>query len=338
MPRAPSDGYRTTGANSSMCMSKSLINFCAPWLRRTSAVIALLASLHALPVSAAEVLVVRASDAEPYTQAETALRDRLTAQHQTVRSLLARDVSEKGIEASIEHADIVVAIGTPAAQWLHKNMPGTVRLVYCMVTNAADAGLLTGHSSLGVTTDVSIAEQIKLITEALPRARTIGMLYRSDTREGVAALQLLSAAIPSGWHVEAVAVNESPSIAAAIESLTQKSIDLIWTTGDQKLYDTAAVRSLLLSALRNKIPVWGFSPAFVRAGALIGVGVEPSAQGIQAADLTVQMLNDPKLLKPAAQPPRQFQIAVNLIVAEQLGVEIPESLTQRATFVYRPEK
>ena len=55
-------------------------------------------------------------------------------------------------------------------QWLHKQLPENVRLVYCMVTNAAEAGLLDGAESWGVTTDVSIDEQVKIIAEALPRA------------------------------------------------------------------------------------------------------------------------------------------------------------------------
>ena len=38
--------------------------------------------------------------------------------------------------------------------------------------------------------------------------------------------------------------------------------------------------------LRTNVPVFGFSPAFVRAGALVGVGVDPAAQGQQAATLT----------------------------------------------------
>ena len=298
----------------------------------------LLASLLAFPALAGQVLIVPASDAEPYAQAEAALRERLVQQKQAVRTLLAKEVSAKGIEASVGGADIVVAIGTPAAQWLHKNLPEGVRLGYCMTSNPAEAGLLDGSPAFGVTTDVPVAEQIKLIGEALPRARTIGMLYRSDRPESTAALALLNAALPSGWSVEAVAVNDFASVAAAIESITQKRIDVVWTIGDQRLYDTAAVRALLLSALRNKIPVWGFSPAFVRAGALIGIGVEPRAQGAQAADLTLRLLNDPKAVTDRAEPPRQFQIAVNLIVAEQLGVKLPEPLTRRATFVYRPEK
>jgi putative ABC transport system substrate-binding protein len=289
-------------------------------------------------VFAIDVVIVRTSDAEPYTQAEAALRQQLEGQKYTVKSLLARDASNQGISASIGKPDVVIAVGTAAAKWLHKELPADVKLTYCMVSDPAEATLLQGHPCAGVTTDVPIADQIKLVAEALPHARSIGFMYRSNTPEGRESLADLQKALPDGWHVEPVAVNDFPSVAAAIDTLMQKPIDIAWTTADQKLYDSACVRSLLLSAVRNKIPVWGYSLAFVRAGALLGVGVEPGAQGRQAADLVAGIIKDPASFKTRSIAPQQFQIGLNLIVAEQIGIEVPDSVSHRATFVYQPEK
>jgi ABC-type uncharacterized transport system substrate-binding protein len=83
--------------------------------------------------------------------------------------------------------------------------------------------------------------------------------------------------------------------------------------------------------------VWGFSLPFVRAGALIGVSVEARAQGTQAAEILGKLLDDPAALKDRAQSPRDFQIALNLISAQQLSVELPDELCRRAAFVFRPE-
>jgi putative ABC transport system substrate-binding protein len=314
----------------------------------------LLQSAHASRAAAGQVVLVKASDAEPYAQAETAVRDALTrdapaGKRHEVRSVSAKDVTEKGVAATIGQPDAVVAIGTPAARWLHQQLPANVRLVYCMVNNAAEAGLLQGRDCTGVVTEVALAEQFKLVAETLPRARVVGTLCRSDTAEGKAAVQSLRESLPAGWRVEAVAVNDFPSVAAAIDALIRKNVDVVWTSAEQKIYDTATVRALLLAALRNKTPVWGFSPAFVRAGALFGVGVEPRAQGAQAADLVAKLPAEPPEVPPGkepgragaarerAQPPRDFQIAVNLIVARQLGLDVPDAVVRRAAFVYRPE-
>jgi putative ABC transport system substrate-binding protein len=299
--------------------------------------IALLLSgaVHAI---AADVVIVRTSDADPYTQAEAALRQQLGEQNFKIKSLLAREASDKGIEASIGKPDVVVAVGTAAARWLHKKLPADVKLMYCMVSNPADATLLQGNTCLGVSTDVPIADQINLVAEALPHARSIGFMYHSDTPEGKAQLADLQKALPADWHIEAVAVNDYPSVAGAIDALLGRQIDIAWTTADQKLYDTACVRTLLLSAVRAKIPVWGYSLGFVRAGALLGVGVEPAAQGRQVAELLKKTLADPTGFKTRAVDPDHFQIAVNKIVADQIGVEIPDSVSHRAAFIYQPEK
>jgi ABC-type uncharacterized transport system substrate-binding protein len=299
-------------------------------------VIGLALSTGASSARAARILVVKSSEAEPYAQAEAAVKSRLVELHHDVKSALIKEIAEKGVTA-IGDAQIVVAVGTPAAKWLHKQLPANVRLVYCMVTNIEESGLLAGAESWGVTTDVAIGEQIKVMAEALPAARVLGMLYRSDGPDGRRAIEIVQKSLPAGWRLAAVAVNEYPSVAGAIDALTQKGVDVIWTTADQKIYDTASVRALLLAGLRSKIPVWGYSPAFVRAGALFGVGVEPRGQGAQAAEIVVKLLVGQAGAGEKAQPPREFQVAVNLIVARQLGLEIPEALTRRAAFVYRAE-
>lgn len=287
---------------------------------------------------AARIIVVKSSDAEPYIVAEAAVATKLAAPGNEVRGMLLKEVSEKGIQPTIGPANLVVAIGTPAAKFLHKQLPPSQKLVYCMVTSPEEVGLLSGRESWGVSTDLPFAQQFQIIGQTLPHARAIGVLYRTDCPEGDKSLVALKAALPAGWRVSAVAVNDYPSVAAAIDALTSKGADIIWTTPNQKVYDAGAVRALLLAGLRAKTPVWGFSPAFVRAGATIGVGVDPKEQGFQAAEVAGRALAGQAGVPDKAQPPREFQIAVNLIVAKEIGVEIPDAVTRRAAYVYRPEK
>ena len=286
----------------------------------------------------ADVVIVKSSDADPYNQAGAALQQQLAAPGAKITVVLVKQLAESGIGSTISTTDTVVAIGTPAASWLHSQLPEGVRLVYCMVTNAQDAGLLKGSECWGVTTDVAMSDQIKLIAEVLPHATTVGILYRSDVPAGVDAVKELTKAVPTGWKIETVAANEHKSTAEAIDTLTLKKVDVIWTAADLKVYDAATVQALLLSALRNKTPVWGFSPAFVRAGALLGVGVDPRTQADQAAALIKQLTDGRQSVKDRVQSAREYQIAVNLIVADQINVTVPDSLVKRAAFVFRGDK
>ena len=99
------------------------------------------------------------------------------------------------------------------------------------------------------------------------------------------------------------------------------------------------MRALLLASLRTKTPVFGYSAAFVKAGALFGITVDPEAQGKQAATLGLGLLKDAAVTKPPlVNAPESIQISVNLIVASQIGVQLPADLVQRATNVYKEER
>ncbi|MGA3066391.1 MAG: ABC transporter substrate binding protein [Tepidisphaeraceae bacterium] len=286
-----------------------------------------------------EVVIVLSGDATPYLQAEAGFRDEFAGKRD-VRTVQLRDVSAGGVEETIgKNPDAVVAVGTLAANYLHRQLPEQTPLTYCMVADPAQAGLFDGHSIHGVTTTVSDSEQFNLIAEALPHGRSVGILYRSDTAAGRDLLKRVHDALPSGWRLEAVAVDQYSSVADAIDDLTARKVDLIWTSLDAGVYDNATVRALLLAALRNSIPVFGYSPAFVKAGAMIGIGVDPHDQGKQAADITSRELDRPgEAALPGADPPEKFQIALNLIVADQIGIELPQELIERATYLFKESK
>jgi putative tryptophan/tyrosine transport system substrate-binding protein len=286
---------------------------------------------------AGDVVIVLSGDAVPYAQAEKGLKKQFTEQKRETRTVTLQDVSKKGVDATVgKNADLVVAVGTPAAVWLHGKLAADTPLVYCMVSDPATAGLTEGRATYGVSTDVPLKAQLGLIEEALPNRHTLGLLYRSNTPEGQRLLKIVPEALPKEWQLKAVAIDGQPSIADAIETLLKQRVDVVWTAADPAIYDTASVRALLLASLRTNTPVFGFSPAFVKAGALLGIGVDPQAQGQQAAVLGLRLLNKSgDTLPPRVNPPESFQTAVNLIVAGQVNVTLPETVVRRASNVYK---
>lgn len=301
---------------------------------------ALLSLACSAAVRAGDIVIVLSGDAPPYALAQVGLNKQFAEQKRQTRTCALQDISKKGLEGTIgANADLVVAVGTPAAVWLHKTLPATTPLVYCMVADAAGAGLAEGRATYGVSTDIALTRQFELIGAALSQARTVGMLYRSDNAESQRQIGLIRQSLPADWKLEAVATDKSASIADAIDELTRRHVDVIWTAADPSVYDTASVRALLLASLRSHTPVFGFSPAFVRAGALLGTGVDPQAQGQQAAAVALHLLKAPAdAALPRINPAEHFQIAVNLIVAEKLDVQLPPDVVQRATQVFKGEK
>jgi len=113
----------------------------------------------------ADVVIVKSSDADPYRQAESALRDRLSSPIAKFEAFSSR-IWSKRYQRRHSTTDPFVAIGTPAAVWLHNQLPRD-RAGLLHGTNA-DAGLLKRGQLPGVTTEVVLSEQLKLIQEALP--------------------------------------------------------------------------------------------------------------------------------------------------------------------------
>jgi putative ABC transport system substrate-binding protein len=290
----------------------------------------LLAAL--LPLSGGEALVVLSADKPPYREAEKGLSGAIATAGDTMRTVLLDDLVKRS--AMVADDALVVAIGTPAAVWLHEHARRS-RVIFCLVADPSGAGLVDAPIIGGVPTDIPLADQLSLIGEALPKARTLGMLYRSDQERSALLVATLRQVLPVGWTLEAVAIDRQESPAVAIDVLLGKAVDVVWTTPDNSIFGEATVRTLLLTALRRRIPVFGFSPAFVRAGGLVGIGVNPETLGAQAGALLLRLQGTATGAQPPVQLAPTFEICVNLVVAQKLSIDLPPALVKRATHVYQ---
>jgi putative ABC transport system substrate-binding protein len=217
-----------------------------------------------------------------------------------------------------------------------------------MVSDPTAAGLQGPRPLAGVRIDTPVAEQLALLGEALPEAKRIGVLYRSDNTASTLSLEAVRKAaseMASPRTIEAVAVNDHAGPAAAIEALMARGIDVVWTSPDASVYEPATIKSLLLTSLRKKVPVFGFSASFVRSGALLGLSVDAKEQGATAGELAVKLLTAPAPgpagIGRATGVPTQpaganAKLVVNLVVAENIDIKLPKAVLDKAAQVQRP--
>jgi putative ABC transport system substrate-binding protein len=292
------------------------------------------------------VLLVLSGAAAPYKEAEAEATVKLKAAGHTVETVQLGELgSATGVELGAR-AGLFFAVGTEAATWLNQTLTPTAPLAYCMVTDPVAAGLSGPRLVAGVRIDTPLSEQVELICEALPDAKRIGVLYRSDNAASKVNLEAMrKAAAAVQRTVEAVAVNDHAGSAAAIEAMMARGVDVVWTCADASVYEPATIKSLLLTSLRRKVPVFGFSAAFVRSGALLGLSVDAKAQGATAGELAVKLLADPAIgaggigrAAGGASAPvgANAKVVVNLVVAENIDIKLPKALIDRAAQVQRP--
>ncbi|MDA3959626.1 MAG: ABC transporter substrate binding protein [Planctomycetota bacterium] len=272
-------------------------------------------------VQAADVTIVLTSDAKPYrTAAESA----------------TAALKQNGFTAAVQihgaalpsNTKAILAVGSQAAIDLAE-APQHPPLLYCMVGAPLHAQLLASGKATGVAVEVPIRQQFALISR-LQEGQSIGMLYHSESTSSRARFEAARAHLPADWALMAVDLDQSTSVSAAIDDLLRQQPAIIWTAADTAVYDATTVRALLLASLRQHTPVFGFSPAFARAGAIVGLEVTPEDQGRQAASLVIDTLTAKGDAGLPAAPDPVYVYHINTIVANKLRMRIPQDVLDQA--------
>ncbi|MCL6650633.1 MAG: amidohydrolase, partial [Chloroflexi bacterium] len=83
-------------------------------------------------------------------------------------------------------------------------------------------------------------------------------------------------------------------------------------------YTPTTVKPLVLASLRKRLPLIGFSAAFARAGAAIGIYPDFREVGVQTAEMVRRYLEGQS--RPGSEGPRKLKAVVNLKVVRLLGL------------------
>ncbi|MFZ4575794.1 MAG: ABC transporter substrate-binding protein [Phycisphaerales bacterium] len=293
-----------------------------------AALLMLAASAGARDHAGTKVTIVISGDQAPYATAADAVDRTLTRNSLTATRVSNAELTNERL-SSVAPGEVLIAVGTEAALRLHKEAPEGVRVVYCMSSDSRE--LSAGRKSTrGVVTDVPIAEQVKLLTQALPKARRVGVIYRSSGARSAALKAQLEGALPDGMSVVAIDVDHETSVADAIRQLIASQPDVLWTAADSSVFNSTTVQALLKEAIAAKVPVFGFSTQLVRAGAIVGVGVRPEDQGDRAGALAVEAASAAAAGDAPIREGPKVRVAVNTLVAERLGFELPDDLLGKA--------
>ncbi|MET0044481.1 MAG: hypothetical protein ABW100_13300, partial [Candidatus Thiodiazotropha sp. 6PLUC3] len=115
-------------------------------------------------------------------------------------------------------------------------------------------------------------------------------------------------------------IESSEFIGTALNNLLVK-IDIFLATPDTNIHNKATVSNILLSNYRKRIPLIGFSSAYVKAGALAAVYSSPENIAHQVRDGIVTYFSD-EPLDAEEQMSRYFSVLFNTDVARSLGFPI----------------
>ena len=166
--------------------------------------------------------------------------------------------------------------------------------------------------------DQPLSRQLDLIELALPAVRRLGALWGPESQGQAPALKALAQSRGLDLVQATVAGNESlfPGLSQVLEHS-----DLLLALADPQIYNSGSIQNILLASFRAKVPMMAFSPAYVRAGALLALHVSPSQIGLQAATMARGVLQG-KSLSAVPLYSQDFQVSVNGHVARSLGLSL----------------
>ena len=272
--------------------------------------------------SAAEVAVLKSSDAPAWRPAIEALR----------RSVPNHTVTEYDLKNERAEADrvlgtlkgkgaILVAFGPLAAQAARETLPENP-LIFGMVQDPAKAGLAPAPGVTGVAFAIPVKNQLAVFRLVNPRGVRIGVIFNESNtgrliQEGRVAASVVRLAL-----VERP-VSADKDVPEALRSLLKgtEAIDALWIPPDPILLGEEARRYILGEMLKAGKPVYGFSAALVSEGALVSDGPDVPSTGEQLGELVNRMAGGEKgkieMLIPKAE------LVINKKIAEKLKIEIP---------------
>ncbi|NKB81188.1 MAG: hypothetical protein GKS05_04725 [Nitrospirales bacterium] len=276
-----------------------------------------------------EIAIFKSADLKAYNQAVTAaksafgpaftflemnLKGNLERGRKLARKLRASDV------------ELVLAIGLKAALAAKLEILD-VPVVYTMVLDPARYNLIAPNIT-GVLLDVPIERQLASISEVLPYATRIGVLYDPNKTARLLA-EARHHATAFGMKIISREIQTEKDVPEAARSLLTH-VHALWLLPDSTVLNEDSLRFLLDTTLEVNIPLIGFSTELVRSGALLSLSVDYKEVGAQAAQLSKTILSGKVSVPYQVISPSQVKMALNLKTAKFLGLTLDPKIIERA--------
>ena len=237
-----------------------------------------------------------------------------------------------------DDVDLIYSIATNASQAAVNATGGTdIPVVFNAVTDGVEAKLVTsnekpGGNVTGVSDAAPLEKQLEMIREFLPEAKKIGMIYNIGEVNGkLQVKQVEKLASKYNFKIFKKGVSATTEIATAAEQLAG-DVDCIYNITDNMV--VSATASITDKANAKNIPVFAAEDGQMKAGLLASDSISYEKLGEQAGSVAYDILvNGKKAGDIPVETAKDTTLYINKKVAEQLGIKIPDSLAERATFV-----
>ncbi|MES2036377.1 MAG: ABC transporter substrate binding protein [Pseudomonadota bacterium] len=299
----------------------------------------ILGLLYAQTVLAVDnITILLSEEGSAYTEFSNQLNTLLSSQasqgnaaKNTIKVLSLNNYKSEDLSRNANN-QLLIAVGTPAMTAMAQKPPAMPVLNVLVPRNtfqkiAKQYGRHQDpHHFSAIYFDQPWHRQLGLIRISMPGRNRIGLLLSKDSNEMLVGLPAIAKEMDMQINVETV--NDDSELLPALRRLLNNS-DSLLALPDAAIYNRNNIPSILLTSYRQKVPLFGFSAAYVKAGALAGVYSSATQIAQQVAEIIQTQPNSAYL--PLPQYPRHFSVNVNTQVSRSLSLEIDDevSLTRK---------
>lgn len=182
--------------------------------------------------------------------------------------------------------------------------------------------------SSSIYADPPLARQVQLAIELMGEKQPLGILFKNQAQMDKYNIEDVKQHTWQQMKISLYFADESESIAHALAPLLSNSKALVGIY-DNQLYGPENIKTILISAYRQNIPLIGPSAAYLKAGALASTysNIDDTAQRL--AEVIQQGLNSEQW--PPADYNPYFHVGFNEQVGRSLNMLLPDAnqLTQK---------
>lgn len=234
-----------------------------------------------------------------------------------------QEMAQSGVPG---HVRLVVTLGSSALSGLAEasvagRLPPRMPVVAALTPRAS----IEAHRKrfagplAAIALDQPALRQMALLRYAFPGMRRIGILFGADSQHQQSVFE--RAAQEQGLQLSSYRVEGEASLYPVLQRLLEEN-DVLLAVPDAAVYNGGTIQNVLLAAYRQKVPMVGFSAAYVRAGAALGLYSTAQQIGQHTTRVVRNLLAGQS--PPSLQVPADFVVGVNLNVARSLGYRLNE--------------
>jgi ABC-type uncharacterized transport system substrate-binding protein len=224
-------------------------------------------------------------------------------------------ISSLDQDHSHEHR-VIVTLGIKAAVYAKKNLGNNLIFSALIPKDSkilSDFGTLNPNHYL-LYLDQPLYRSLLLIRALSDSFKNIGIMISSSDKTAEEALTQSASQLEMTLNLEKI--DNTNQIGTSLNHLLIDS-DILMAVPDTTIHNKSTVSNILISAYRKRIPLIGFSSAYVKAGALAAVYSSPEDIAFHIRDNIVKVYSGEKI-EDKEQNAEYFSILFNSEVARSL--------------------